>query len=101
MTTAEMVRPDKLRARLRELEDLRRRVTVQINELQDRLVEMDADVARRRRVRRPACGTDAGYHWHRYNEPDRWPLPVEDPCGCRAAHATRRRVRIQLSREST
>jgi septal ring factor EnvC (AmiA/AmiB activator) len=31
------------------------------------------------------CGSDAGYHWHRTHGP--WPLPADDPCGCRAAHA--------------
>lgn len=32
-----------------------------------------------------ACGTERGYHWHRTHGP--WPLPAEDPCGCRAGHA--------------
>jgi hypothetical protein len=32
------------------------------------------------------CGTERGYQWHRYNDRDNWPLPLDDPCGCRAAH---------------
>lgn len=31
------------------------------------------------------CGTERGYHWHRTHGP--WPLPTDDPCGCRAGHA--------------
>lgn len=35
---------------------------------------------------RPDCGTEWGYRWHRRHDPDNWPLPPDDPCGCRAAH---------------
>lgn len=34
----------------------------------------------------PHCGSERGYQWHRYHDRDNWPLPDEDPCGCRAAH---------------
>lgn len=29
--------------------------------------------------------TERGWQWHRANLID-WPLPLDDPCGCRAAH---------------
>ena len=39
-----------------------------------------------------SCGTEQGYQRHRYlarkgADGAVWPLPVDDPCGCRAAHA--------------
>lgn len=43
--------------------------------------------ARAPRGWRPPCGTEQGYQWHRHHERDQWPLPADDPCGCRAAHA--------------
>lgn len=40
---------------------------------------------------KPPCGTEAGYQWHRHqwrkHRIGTWPLPADDPCGCRAAHA--------------
>lgn len=33
-------------------------------------------------------GTPYGYSWHRTNKV---PIPLDDPCGCRAAHARGRR----------
>lgn len=36
------------------------------------------------------CGTERGYHQHRHDARKgrgEWPLPADDPCGCRAAHA--------------
>lgn len=42
--------------------------------------------------RRPVqCGTERGYQWHRYlwrtHREGTWPLPADDPCGCRGAHS--------------
>lgn len=31
------------------------------------------------------CGSEQGYQWHRHKRIN-WPLPADDPCGCRAAH---------------
>lgn len=63
-------------------------------------VRLDAEIAAleretppRRRVNRsrhepvPECGTERKYQWHRYHEPESWPLPAGDPCGCAAAHS--------------
>lgn len=49
------------------------------------------------------CGTERGYQRHRdaYRKKGvgTWPLPVEDPCGCRAAHTEHNRAR-QVGREA-
>lgn len=41
---------------------------------------------------RPPCGTERGYQWHRARwrrlAEGLWPLPPDDPCGCRSAHRT-------------
>jgi hypothetical protein len=44
------------------------------------------------------CGTERGYQWHRYNDRDNWPLPADDPCGCRAAHAAQSWFQSQIKR---
>lgn len=85
-----------LRGRLRKLEQLRAKTTSEINDITDRLADLGGTP--RRRFRRPPCGTPAGYQWHRYHEPDRWPLPKDDPCGCRAAHNQQRRIKDQINR---
>lgn len=84
----------RLRQRLRDLAALQRRVADEIEQTQAALARHAAD---RRHYRprnvKPACGTESAYHWHRYHEPDNWPLPKNDPCGCRAAHAEVVRIR--------
>lgn len=40
----------------------------------------------------PYCGTERGYQWHRYHQPNNWPLPEHDPCGCRQAHRSHART---------
>lgn len=39
---------------------------------------------------RPPCGTERGYQWHRHQwrrwQRGTWPLPTDDPCGCKGAH---------------
>lgn len=42
------------------------------------------DAHNEKRPQAPACGTEAGYQRHRIDGP--WPLPPDDPCGCRDAH---------------
>lgn len=46
------------------------------------------------------CGTERGYQRHRWlakaGEPGAvWPLPADDACGCRAAHAAHEAFRIR------
>lgn len=88
----------KLRRRLTELRKLETRVRYEITATEaelDELMVAARERSRRRRSRfvRPECGTEEGYQWHRYHDRGNWPLPVGDPCGCRAAHAKRDRVR--------
>lgn len=84
----------KLRKRMRELKALRTRVADEILLIDAELARIDGTNRRRRsRHIKPSCATDEGYHWHRYNEPDNWPLPKNDPCGCRAAHSAHERVK--------
>lgn len=62
-----------------------------------------------RPVGRPAlpaeCGTERGYQKHRHAARKGaasavWPLPADDPCGCRAAHREHEAVRVRaLTRE--
>lgn len=92
-----MTQDEAKRARLRKLKELQRQVSVEI-----RTMETDLGVRRRRsRYDPPSCGTPEGYQWHRYQakkDPDSstWPLPADDPCGCRAAHSKQRRLRESL-----
>jgi hypothetical protein len=83
--------------RLRDLLALRAQVDREIAATKERL-DVDRPRVRRSRHVQPPCGTPEGYQWHRYNQPDQWPLPKSDPCGCRAAHAADQRVRDQLRR---
>lgn len=50
--------------------------------------------------RRPvSCGTERGYQWHRQlwrkHQEGTWPLPADDPCGCRGAHRAHEAFRTQ------
>lgn len=51
---------------------------------------------------KPPCGTEPSYQWHRTQWRRRglgtWPLPADDPCGCRAAHAAHRAFRAMMAR---
>lgn len=38
-------------------------------------------------------GTERGYQQHRSNGD--WPIPKDDPCGCRAAHAAHEKARVK------
>lgn len=54
-----------------------------------------------RAARPTVCGTERGYHRHRYQarrgrEP--WPLPAEDPCGCRAAHSAHEALKARMKK---
>lgn len=45
------------------------------------------------------CSTERGYQRHRYEARkgrESWPLPPDDPCGCRAAHAAHEALRKQM-----
>lgn len=45
------------------------------------------------------CGTERGYQRHRYQarmQRETWPLPADDPCGCRGAHAAHAAFRKQM-----
>lgn len=80
--------------RLLKLKALRSQVAAEI-----RAVESDLGIRRHRsKYAPPSCGTASGYQWHRYQwqkdpENNQWPLPPDDPCGCRAAHANQKRLR--------
>lgn len=49
---------------------------------------------------KPPCNTETAYQWHRNNEPDNWPLPTDDPCGCRAAHRAHEAFRAEMRRRT-
>lgn len=85
----------RLRRRLRRLLDLQADVS---NEIQRVRVELSAASGSTARPK-PPCGTDQGYQWHRYHEPENWPLPLIDPCGCRRAHTEKQRLREVARRE--
>lgn len=48
---------------------------------------------------KPECGTPEGYQWHyrraKKDPAAQWPLPADDPCGCRAAWGRRRGPRYE------
>lgn len=46
------------------------------------------------------CGTERGYQWHRHNDRSNWPLPADDPCGCRAAHRAHYMFRERMARRA-
>lgn len=50
----------------------------------------------KRRSVKPPCGTEPSYQWHRRNDTDAWPLPADDPCGCRAAHTAHEAFRTAM-----
>lgn len=55
-------------------------------------------------IDRPPCGTEQGYQWHydhfRKRGKGKWPLPADDPCGCRAAHSAHETARYHARKES-
>lgn len=56
-----------------------------------------------RRPRKPvSCSTERGYQRHRQlwrvEQIGPWPLPPDDPCGCRAAHRAHEAFRLQMKR---
>ena len=90
------------RARLRKLKALRAQVNSEISK-----VETDLGIRRHRSKydEPPSCGTNAGYYRHRYlakKDPENnpWPLPKDDPCGCRAAHGANWRRRSDNKKEA-
>lgn len=94
----------RLRNRIADLRTLEGRINIELQQarldLNAYLAERRAPQIRRSRYVRPPCGTEAGYQWHRHNEPDRWPLPVEDPCGCRTAHRAHGRAKYPESKRA-
>jgi hypothetical protein len=77
------------KARLRKLLGLRSQVDAEIAALRVELFGPEREPYGPR-PEKPACGTEAGYHWHRHQYRKhglgKWPLPKSDPCGCKAAH---------------
>lgn len=45
-------------------------------------------------------GTERGYQRHRRHR-DNWPLPDDDPCGCKAAHAAHEAFRVEMQRRES
>lgn len=84
----------RLKARLRELLALQARVSNEVRHTRD-LIGLRQE--RRRTVAKPPCGSEQSYQWHRYHERDQWPLPADDPCGCRQAHAEWNRLREAIA----
>jgi ribosomal protein S12 methylthiotransferase accessory factor YcaO len=92
-----------LKQRVRKLTRLRRQIDAELADLNaqiaaiealDELAQAKASREKYKRGSRKPCGTEEGYQWHRHWERDtNWPLPKEDPCGCRAAHRERERQR--------
>jgi hypothetical protein len=75
------------KARLRKLLGLRYQVDAEIATLRAELFGLRQPYGPRGDVDH---GTEAGYQWHRYrhkkHSEGEWPLPADDPCGCKAAH---------------
>lgn len=69
--------------------DLEEQIALVLDELEDT-----------KRGRKPSCGTEKGYQWHRYHDRDNWPLPAGDPCGCKAAHRAHARAVTRASAEA-
>ncbi len=102
VTTLPTARVHKLRARIRDLESLRSRISNEIAQARTELTNLTPEPSRRTyrpRSIQPPCGTEAGYQWHRYHEKASWPLPSDDPCGCRQAHRQHYRDRMSEQRE--
>ena len=77
--------------RLSKLAELRRRIDEEMVILSEYVISTP------KRGERPPCGTERGYQWHRYHDADNWPLPKDDPCECRAAHAAFERARTRVA----
>lgn len=102
MTVSPIINPraTKLRNRIADLRSLQQRIAdeIEVAAAELREVTRPPDRKYRRRGIRPDCGTETGYQWHRYHEAHAWPLPTDDPCGCRAAHAEHQRIRDAIKR---
>jgi hypothetical protein len=75
------------KARLRKLLALRFQVDAEIATLQTEL--FGHRKAYGPRDQEVDHGTERGYQWHRHQYRKHgapWPLPADDPCGCKAAH---------------
>lgn len=50
------------------------------------------------------CGTEKAYQRHRWEYHQHglgdWPLPADDPCGCRAAHRAHEAFRVAVSQQT-
>lgn len=60
-------------------------------------------VSRFTQMRNVECGTERGYQQHRAlarRSKAPWPLPADDPCGCRAAHSAHEAGRYRARKES-
>lgn len=96
--------------RLSKLQELQRRIDDEIQAIrtaqrragaQRASAELDVQRERARGKHRRGqtfeCGTEQGYQQHRARYRDHgtgvWPLPADDPCGCKAAHAEHQRLR--------
>ena len=83
--------------RIRELTALRTRINNELKELRavvEPYVPPDERLGGKPVPPQPPCGSEKAYQWHRRFGPrDEWPLPVDDPCGCRAAHTASERAR--------
>lgn len=99
----ERMSAEAIRARLRELNQLRTKVDNQTMILEAKLANTgEFDRQRRSRHTTPPCGTETAYQRHRWRATkglEEWPLPVTDPCGCKAAHARHNRLRQALRDE--
>lgn len=73
--------------RLSQLAQLRRRVEEEMVVLSEHVVGIP------KRGEKPPCSTERGYQWHRHYKAPEWPLPADDPCGCRTAHAAFNRAK--------
>lgn len=82
----------RLKTRLRDLLALQARVSNEVWATRDLIARHQG---RNKTVAKPPCGTEQSYQWHRYHEPEHWPLPADDPCGCRLAHTEWNRLRTK------
>lgn len=102
MTVSPIINPHvaRLRKRVDDLASLQQRVADELVAARNELREARRPPQRKTRTRgrRPDCGTERGYQWHRYHEARAWPLPADDPCGCRAAHAEHQRIKDAIKR---
>jgi hypothetical protein len=83
---------------LKRHEAIRRRSTLVelLRRVEEEIAVLDDHINRTpKRGERPRCGTERGYQWHRHHDRDHWPLPTDDPCGCREAHRVFERARAR------